>query len=671
MLQAKLGVNYEREMVQMDSQAIRRKIEKALERMPEEQVVQFGWRCAVRALPFLGSTGNFDFWKEKDRQKYLYSIFKALDATATATVTPSLAVAAHAAAAAATAEAFGSEADYASAVASISSSVSKAFDLDSNYVSAALAASISASSAVGAYATSAYALTVSTAATAATAVSNTITYATDSALNCNIDLLPILLEELQIIQQNGELFNSIEIYGEIWSAFQEALLKEGCEYWGKLYEGIFRDGFKQDKKALKQRRSVPEEIGERGAAAVANYLEELEVQGATRLNEARVIILGEKGAGKTCVARKLIDPNAPMTTPDESTAGVNTSVWRLEEEKINVSIWDFAGHTVTHAVHQFFLSERCLYLLVYDGRSEDRNRLTYWLDHMKNYGGDSKAIILVNKRDGHAVDIPVNLLNEHYPIAGVFTIDVEKEKNKLSDFRKFVAGYIQNNPSWENQVIPTNYFLVKEEMEQLFVKGEEKGKEHITKEKFIDIAKKHEVENVEELLQDLHHLGVSLWYKEMAEFDTLVLNPEWLSQGVYKIINRMSIEKRHFISLADFDSVFNDDASRYPQEKYPFLFNLIERYELGYKTNEDGLIIPHLLKEDRPKKLPEFSVGDSLMLRYKAVQELPSHSISRFIVRHNKEIKREQNEDVVWRYGVVLKDGKGSTALVRERRPNH
>ena len=142
----------------------------------------------------------------------------------------------------------------------------------------------------------------------------------------------------------------------------------------------------------------------------------MEEKGSTRFNEARIIILGDKGAGKTCLARRLIDPNAPMSTDKESTAGVDTLLWKLEQENINVRIWDFAGHTVTHAVHQFFLSERCLYIMVFDGRTEDRNRLEYWLNHMEIYGGDSRSIILVNKRDQHPVDIPINTLKELYYI---------------------------------------------------------------------------------------------------------------------------------------------------------------------------------------------------------------------------------------------------------------
>jgi hypothetical protein len=90
-------------------------------------------------------------------------------------------------------------------------------------------------------------------------------------------------------------------------------------------------------------------------------------------------------------------------------------------------------------------------------------------------------------------------------------------------------------------------------------------------------------------------------------------------------------------------------------------------YELAYEAEtEKCLIIPHLLKEDQPAKLPVFQIGDSLMLRYKAEQPLPPNTISRFIVRHNQEIKKDGKNYLVWRKGVVLEGCKDTIALVRE-----
>ena len=619
-------------------------IQQELEKLNKEQVVHFAWRCAVRALPILGSTGTFNLWEKKDRQKHIYSIFYALDVSAATTHDARKAI----------------DDD------TTTNAVRKVLDNAADATRQVIGDETNAAPYDACLATTYAAFTASVADYA----QNAANAANAAATKKKINLESLILQDLVTIQnkKREKQPKPTDLYGEIWGNFKKALAAEGCAYWGNLYQRIFDDGFILDPEALARRVNVPKEIRQQGAAAVANYLEKLE-KGATRLNEARIIILGDKGAGKTCIARRLIDPDAPMTTDAESTPGVNTMLWKLEQENINVSIWDFAGHTVTHAVHQFFLSERCLYIMVYDGRTEERNRLEYWLNHMKNYGGDSKAIILVNKRDQHPVDISINFLKEQYSIAGVYTFSIQDDKTDLEAFRKDVAAYIENNPSWKKQEIPTNYYQVKDELENLFAKGErQKGREHITRDEFTEIAEKYDVRNVEELLKDLHFLGVSLWYQDMEEFDTLVLNPEWISHGVYKIINWVNEGKKHSLTLNDFATVFKKNISRYPEKQRKFLFELMKHYELAYETKgEKDLIIPHLLKEDRPEELPDFPVGESLMLRYKAEQPLPPNTISRFIVRHNQEIKKEKQEYLVWRYGVVLKDSNGSLALVREQ----
>ncbi|MCK5829765.1 MAG: hypothetical protein KAH20_05635 [Methylococcales bacterium] len=623
----------------MSEDNFREQVKQGVEKLNRQQKIQFSWRCAVRALPFLvGSHGTFGFWNNEKRQTHLYSVFYALDNSIYAAVNDS-----------ATTEARAAAFKIAKAYAAVYNDI--AADINPAYTTANITDD-----------TVTYAAENTITNMFANTVANT---AVNAAARNDLNLKSLILNDLQT--NNEDKYDSISFYGKIWTNFQEALEAEGCAYWGRLYKNIFESDFKLDQEALERRINVPKEMRDLGAASVASYLEALE-KGATRYNEARIIILGDKGAGKTCIARRLIDPKAPMTTEDESTAGVDTLLWTLEQDDIKVRIWDFAGHTVTHAVHQFFLSERCLYLMVYNGRTEEKNSLECWLNQMKNYGGDSKAIILVNERDQHGANIKTNFLKEHYPIIGIYHFSIRDDVEKLQAFRENVADYIKTNPSWENQLIPSNYYKVKNELEALFSKDEKhKAQEHISRAEFNQIAEQYDVEDKENLLQALHCLGVSLWYKNMAGFDTLVLNPEWISHGVYEIINWVHGAKKYALTLTDFTTVFAEDTGRYPEDKHQFLFELMMHYELAYKTEEGNqLIIPHLLNEDRPKELPLFSVGESLMLRYKAEQPLPPNTISRFIVRHNQKIKKDPQEYSVWRYGVILEDGQGSLALVRE-----
>jgi len=618
----------------------REEVSKELVTLSKEEQIAFAWRCAVRALPFLGNEGHFDFWKKKERQKHLYSVFLVIDITY-----------AYNTYAYSASNAYAHAASNAAAIVDAANAADAAADANASYSAVSYSA---ANAAYGAADTSyAYAY-----------VGADFAYA---AANKSIDFKTILLQDLKNRKENQKPTISIATYGEIWPKFQQALKGAGCGYWANVYQDLFENNFEFDLEKLDKRINVPQEIKDQGAAAVAEFLEKIESEGAIRLNEARIIILGDKGAGKTCVARKLVDSDAAMTTPEESTAGVDTSIWSLKKDEINIRIWDFAGHTVTHAVHQFFLSERCLYIMVYDGRTEERNRLEYWLDYMKNYGGNSKAIILINERDRHSVKIPENYLKEKYPIAGFFSFNVGKDKKELVKFRTFVADYIKNNPSWKNQEIPTSYYLVKEELEKQFNKGGvEKGEEHIVKNAYLRIAKKHKVKDPEKLLQDLHFLGVSLWYEDMDEYDTLILNPEWISQGVYQIINWVSNEKKYALTLEEFLIVFREDKDRYPKDKHKFLFNLIKHYELAFDVRGTLLIIPHLLNEDQPATLPVFETETSLMMRYEADQPLPPNTISRFIVRHNEQIKKEDGKLLFWKHGVILEDDHGSLALVRE-----
>jgi len=273
----------------MNREEFKNKVKQELKKLNEEQKVHFAWRCAVRALPILGGDGSFNFWNQKDRQKYIYAIFYALDINA--------------------------------ATAS----------LDATYANAASAALTAAAAAVKRYAVNAAATTyyaVTSAATKAATkaatndANNAATSAALAAAQKKINLQSMILQDLKTIQNKNEANQPklTALYGEIWDNFQKALADEGCAYWGQLYKSIFDDGLKLDSEALARRLNVPKEIRGQGAAAVANYLEELE-KGAMRLNEARIIILGDKGAGKTCIARRLIDPEAPMTTDNESTAG--------------------------------------------------------------------------------------------------------------------------------------------------------------------------------------------------------------------------------------------------------------------------------------------------------------------------------------------------------------
>ena len=128
-------------------------------------------------------------------------------------------------------------------------------------------------------------------------------------------------------------------------------------------------------------------------------------------------------------------------------------------------LWDFGGQEIMHATHRFFLSKRSLYILVLDGRKDEKTE--YWLDHIRSFGGDSPVMAVLNKIDQNpGFDVNRRFLMEKYPnIKGFFPLSCAKGtgidtlKNALS---KELASVELIRTSW-----PTSWFKVKERLENM------------------------------------------------------------------------------------------------------------------------------------------------------------------------------------------------------------
>lgn len=387
------------------SNSLREQLELKIKHLDHKQAVFFSWLCSIRVLPFIGAIGNFRFWSESKFNKYLYKIINTIDNTA----------------------------------ASYNNHNNHQIIYNEAYDANIATKTIFHAGLAGApndfQDATRYAFVISKASTVA--VCTCI-----AADEYNINLIKVIEEDISYIKSNiyNKFNNDIFLYGKIWSNFHNALYFNGCGYWSDLYENIFKSRFQIDIEALKLRMNVPHEIEEHGAKFVADYLEQIESAGSENLNEARIILLGEMGAGKTSLVLKLQDVNTFLFQNQESTVGVDLSLWELEKnshgEATNVHLWDFAGQAVTHSVHKFFLSERCVYIIVYDGRTEIRNRLDYWLNLVKTYGGDSPVFILVNKRTDYTPDINENGYKDNYPqIEGFVYLSLLNDTLAIKDFR--------------------------------------------------------------------------------------------------------------------------------------------------------------------------------------------------------------------------------------------
>ncbi len=139
-----------------------------------------------------------------------------------------------------------------------------------------------------------------------------------------------------------------------------------------------------------------------------------------------------------------------------------------------------------------------------------------------------------------------------------------------------------------------------------------------------------------------------------------MLNPRWVTSGIYTLLN--ADELAH--SKGELEAAClsrNLDPQNYPAERHGFLLDLMRKFELCFRFEEDEnrYLIPDLLDKQQPDEAAEFDPAECLNFRYE-YPILPEGLLPRFIVRTHVLSEHQLR----WRTGVIL-NFEGNRALVK------
>jgi internalin A len=126
--------------------------------------------------------------------------------------------------------------------------------------------------------------------------------------------------------------------------------------------------------------------------------------------------------------------------------------------------------------------------------------------------------------------------------------------------------------------------------------------------------------------------------------DTNILNPSWVTGGVYRLLNsNLAAQRKGLLRWQDINEILESDD--YPTERRSFIVDMMKKFELCYESDEIFLIPDLLTKEE-----PDTGVWDDVLHFEVKYDVLPSSIISRLVVRMNTLISK----GTVWRTGMVL-----------------
>lgn len=431
-----------------------------------------------------------------------------------------------------------------------------------------------------------------------------------------------------------------------------------------------------------------EAIKSGGREGLLEYLEAQE-KGTVKIEEAKMVLLGEPRAGKTTLQKYLM--GLPIDENEISTPDIAISSWKpFENDKaseeggnIKINLWDFGGQEIQYSLHKLFMTTDTLYIIVLDS-TKDQNPEKY-IAFLENYAPKAPFIIINNYADvltSSHLKIDANQLRERYNgkdekrpvLKAIFNrVSVLKAAKIEPSWRKIMDEVEQTIKSELlqlenlNKEFPIEYQNVKEAIEKEYNKP---NKHYITMSYFRELCKSLKVTDTEDrriaILKYLNQIGVLRYFNDSPLMDRHILNPKWLIDGAYSlIINQRTIESQGVLRKEQACKILErSNKFQFYEEEATFIFKTMNFYGLlHFEESEQKLYIPIRFGSNQPIALSEFyEEGKHFYFDFKA--DIPEDIMPYLIVKHFSEIKNKH----YWSKGAVFtKDDIRVLAKVEDR----
>ncbi|MER6732738.1 COR domain-containing protein [Streptomyces puniciscabiei] len=406
----------------------------------------------------------------------------------------------------------------------------------------------------------------------------------------------------------------------------------------------------------------PPEVVAGGASAVVAYMQGAR-DDAVRQWASKLLVVGQGRSGKTSLLKALRgeahDPN------EDSTHGLHVGRLRLphpdppkddeaDELIMELSTWDFGGQDIYHATHQFFLSDRSLFLLLWDAQvGWEESKLYYWLDLIKARAPHAPVIIVATHLGPRPPDLPLHTICDAFPGLVVESMAADSATGEGVDaVRERIAAEAARLPLM-GAIWPRHWLEAAEAVRA-------HPEKHVEPRVLWDLMAEHGViESAQQhyLASALHSLGDILFYPEDDELSGLViLHPQWLTSYISRVLDAKEVREAHGIFTSAHRDRLWPDLDRSMQN---YFVSMMERFDLSYRTTDaSSSLVVELLPWDPPDYQERWDSAlephrRELRLRYR-LHTVPPGIPTWFIAREHRF-----TIDVNWRTGALLRHQDG------------
>lgn len=389
---------------------------------------------------------------------------------------------------------------------------------------------------------------------------------------------------------------------------------------------------------------------------IQSYIDSM-IGNTSTLNEAKIIFVGDGAVGKTSLMKRLVHDE--FDAKESQTDGIEIEPYKVdlgEEGVVNATIWDFGGQQILQATHQLFLSKRSIYVLVVEDRKNDKHKdqdIEQWLTQINSLGGRPPILVVKNKVDENPnSDIQTQKLKTKFPnIVGFFEVSCEKRMG-LERLDTALTECVRTL-TMRKIALPNNWLNVKKQL-----KEQACSYDLLYLNTYKEICETNGIDDrfaKDTLLRLLHDLGAVIAFEELKSHNTAILNPHWITEGIYAIIRSEALaENNGVITLEGVQDALDSysEHNRF-EDKASYILDAMRNFELCHITEETNTyLIPALLP---PQINLETAWNESIheeritfLFRFEHL--MPPPLIPMFLVKMHGHILGEQR----WRSGAII-----------------
>lgn len=393
------------------------------------------------------------------------------------------------------------------------------------------------------------------------------------------------------------------------------------------------------------------------------------------INEAKVIFLGDGGAGKTHTIQRIQNNGKQAQYETETTPGIEITNYLVDRDnqKFNIHFWDFGGQEIMHAMHRCFLTDRTCYVVVVSNRWDLNNRARYWLKNIDSFAKGAPVLLAINRWDNiQETGIDMSRLTKDYPNLIKQPVYYSAKNSTDLEFQQLIDAIIREAGKLDSSAMsfPVQWASIRQQLLDLADK-----RHYIDKDEYHQICDQQELDSPQIrawLLEWFNDLGVCFSYHQNESKNTelesyKVLNPRWLTNAIYIIINagqRYADKGRMGINLIQ-DLLGHSEFGVLPNVIYTdsereYILEVMRKFNLSYSVSNSQEFIPALCDSETPSELHPaiYTKQISYQLVY---PYLPDSVVHQLMIRSYKNL----NPEKIWRKGLRIDiEWLGLTAVV-------